>query len=416
MPQYLILKSAEPQDFRGETYASSLDILPGSEELLMDTPDGPIKVREMDERQSAIIAARPHIKAVELDQQAHVPEPIQVAAAEQLSTEAALALMGVDKLHAKGVKGKGIKAAVIDSGCGPASLKNHDSRIFYKGDATGEGVESPDDCHGEWCFEMMLAIAPEADYAIIKGLGGSSGSGTYSGLINCVQKAVEIGVDVISNSWGGPYTRALNAAVAAAEDAGIIVNNAAGNDQRGSTEYKADEQSPANEPKSTTVAAARSDYVIADFSSWGKCVDISAPGQWVKAPDVANHWSGTSMSCPCIAGVAVLLRSTGNPKERVRYAMYETAIDTGEPVEQEGAGFIQADAAYEMLQREAGQPAPKQPTRIPVEELKRISINGYDRASNPEKIEMQDIVLAIGRARRDFAVVRLLPPYWKGGE
>lgn len=53
--------------------------------------------------------------------------------------------------------------------------------------------------------------------------------------------------------------------------------------------------------------------------------------------------------------------------------------------------------------------------RRPLKDLQRISINGYDRASNPEKIEMQDIVLTAGRARRDFAVVRVLPPYWKGG-
>lgn len=309
MPRWLLTKSAEPETY-GEAYVSSLDTLPGSEELLMDTPDGPIKVREMDEAEAEMVAARGHIKSVELDQLASVPEPVQVEAAERLSTEAALALMGVDKLHARDVKGKGIKAAVIDSGCGAASLRKHDSRIFYKGDATGEGVASPDDCHGEWCFEMMLAIAPEADYAIIKGLGGSSGSGTYSGLISCVQKAVGLGVDVINDSWGGPYSRALNAAVAAAEDAGIIVNNAAGNDQRGTTAYKADGQSPANEPKSTTVAAARSDYVIADFSNWGKSVDISAPGQWVKAPDVAGYFSGTSMACPCIAGVSVLLLSS----------------------------------------------------------------------------------------------------------
>ncbi|EEY19372.1 alkaline proteinase [Verticillium alfalfae VaMs.102] len=114
---------------------------------------------------------------------------------------------------------------------------------------------------------------------------------------------------VVNMSLGGGASAALDAAVASTVRAGIVVVVAAGNDGRPS-----DRGSPAREPLAITVGASDVEDAGASFTSWGKIVDIFAPGvdiksSWNTGDDAVESLNGTSMASPHVAGAVCYLLS-----------------------------------------------------------------------------------------------------------
>ena len=113
---------------------------------------------------------------------------------------------------------------------------------------------------------------------------------------------------------------ALNMRVKELTDAGIHVVVAAGNRAKGAKEpVDACTISPASELSAITVGATEdiSDSVT-DFSNFGKCLDIFAPGRNIKSAGIASNvatriLSGTSQASPHVAGtVALIIGEFGN--------------------------------------------------------------------------------------------------------
>jgi subtilisin family serine protease len=106
-------------------------------------------------------------------------------------------------------------------------------------------------------------------------------------------------------SLGGGKSAALNTAVSNAVRSGITVCVAAGNEGQ-----DACLSSPASAALAITVAASTRRDDHADFSNHGPCVDLYAPGMDILSALPNGHadsWSGTSMACPHVAGVAALV-------------------------------------------------------------------------------------------------------------
>ncbi|KAM5346723.1 hypothetical protein ACJ41O_009728 [Fusarium nematophilum] len=114
---------------------------------------------------------------------------------------------------------------------------------------------------------------------------------------------------VINLSIGGGYSYSMNRIIENAAKAGVISVVAAGNEN-----VDAGETSPASAPSAITVGAIDSRWAIADFSNWGKSVDIFAPGvditsaSW-KSDTGTYTISGTSMACPHVAGLVLYAQS-----------------------------------------------------------------------------------------------------------
>ena len=141
----------------------------------------------------------------------------------------------------------------------------------------------------------------------------SGGSGSTTGAIASVNYATEMGVDVMSNSWGGGgFSQALEDAISAANDAGILFVAAAGNDNLNNDIYP-HYPSSYDVPNVVSVAATDHNDNRASFSCYGaESVDLGAPGVDIystKPNDNYGALDGTSMATPHVAGAAGLIKA-----------------------------------------------------------------------------------------------------------
>jgi subtilisin family serine protease len=112
---------------------------------------------------------------------------------------------------------------------------------------------------------------------------------------------------VINLSVAGPVSAVFNDAVERAVANGITVVVAAGNNY-GDDACK---YSPASAPSAITVGATALMDKIANFSNLGSCVDLLAPGDYIKSATNTGDRDyriefGTSMAAPHVAGAAAL--------------------------------------------------------------------------------------------------------------
>ncbi|KAF6836548.1 subtilase [Colletotrichum plurivorum] len=250
---------------------------------------------------------------------------------------------GVSKLHERGIFGKGVKVGVVVTG------------IWYKHDALGGGFgkgfkvaggydfvgngdyqspenerqpgEDPLDLSGHGTSVAgiiagkandFLGVAPEATLYAYKVFGGQGGTGAAT-LIEAFLAAYYDGVDIITASVAAPSGWAEEAwAVVASRmvSKGIVVTIAAGNE---GSDGPFDMRTAASGKNVLAVAMAdtlRAKGTCASSkTSWdllndlGLKPDIAAPGTSLKTTAPDNRWttaSGTSISCPYVAGVAAL--------------------------------------------------------------------------------------------------------------
>jgi len=177
---------------------------------------------------------------------------------------------------------------------------------------------------------------------------GTRGSGSIDGIADAVQYVTDRGADVINMSLGGggPSDTLANAVSYAADNDALVVA-AAGNSGQEEKQY------PAGFEEVVAVSAVDDSEALAEFSTYGDHVEVTAPGV-----DVLSTWpqetqydriSGTSMSCPVAAGVAALGKAAypDLSATELRNRLKETATDVGLPENEQGAGQVDAAAVVE---------------------------------------------------------------------
>ncbi|APX01141.1 S8 family peptidase [Arthrobacter sp. QXT-31] len=243
-----------------------------------------------------------------------------------------------------GTTGGGIKVAVLDTGVASDNddiaakvvLSANFSTAATGEDNYGHGTHVAGIVAATRDTEGVTGVCP--DCSILDGkVLNDDGSGSTSSIVNGINWAVENGAQVINMSLGQRVSsRALEAAVNNAWKSGVVIVAAAGNAGTQAPIY------PGAYTNVLSVAATDNNDAKASFSTYGKWVDVAAPGVNVystfpKHPFVLGKQngrsmgydiaSGTSMASPVVAGIAALVWSTpaGTDNKSVRLKVESTA-------------------------------------------------------------------------------------------
>lgn len=253
-------------------------------------------------------------------------------------------------------KGTGAIVAVIDTGV-KQTLADFANTHFMKGyDFVNLDNDPTDDQgHGSHVAGIIAqssnnnvgvaGIAYDCTIMPVKVLN-SNGSGTYDQIINGIIYAVDHGAHILNLSLCGVIgSNALQNAINYAWYNGCLVVCAAGNSIVSTYVY------PATYSNSFSVAATNFNDQRANYSNYGVAVDISAPGgdtvDWNgcgypegilqgtfgTSGDGYYFFTGTSMSCAHVSGLAALLKSQdpSRTNSQIRNIIEASAVDLGTP-------------------------------------------------------------------------------------
>ena len=214
--------------------------------------------------------------------------------------------------------GAGVRIYVVDTGV-KANHAEFSGRVIDGYDVYGEDLETVD-CNGHGTHVAGVAageaygVAKDATIVPVRVLN-CDGVGYFSDIIKGLEWIAETHPQelygVVNISLGGyPYSMADDA-IESLYNLGLLSTVAAGNFASDACNY-----SPARAPLAITVGSIDKDLKRSSFSNYGDCVDLYAPGFYVRAADYSGtsgsvQKSGTSQSAPFAAGVIATLYSSG---------------------------------------------------------------------------------------------------------
>ncbi|MFF0259807.1 S8 family peptidase [Streptomyces microflavus] len=221
----------------------------------------------------------------------------------------------LDDTYTTTATGEGVKVYVVDTGIDAAHSEFGD-RVVKGYDSVGDGRDGQD-CNGHGTHVAgtvggsASGVAKGASLVGVRVLN-CQGRGTWAGVIAgfdwVAKDAAAAGSTpaVLNASLGGARSRAVDAAVEAVADAGVLPVVAAGND-----DSDACDGSPAAADGVVTVGASDRQDRETSFSNWGSCVSLYAPGADIVSAKLGGGTvalNGTSMASPHVAGVAALYK------------------------------------------------------------------------------------------------------------
>lgn len=304
------------------------------------------------------IAAFPEVDKIlpnekrELFTEVEQNEQVKRPQSERVNVEWNIEKVKAPEVWNKGITGKGVVIASIDSGVewdhpalkekyrGFDTESDEVDHAYNWFDATDDVAAPYDDIgHGTHTVGTMvggetdgtnqIGVAPAASWIAVKAF--TEDGGTDKDLLAAAEwilaptdeqgrTRIEMAPDIVNNSWGGGpgLDEWYRDVVKEWRHANIFPEFSAGNVDRNNAGGPGSVASPANYPESFATGATDVRDKVADFSLRGPSPydeikpDISAPGQVIRSSIPGGNYaenSGTSMAGPAVSGVAGLLRS-----------------------------------------------------------------------------------------------------------
>ncbi|AZK97970.1 MULTISPECIES: S8 family peptidase [Streptomyces] len=211
--------------------------------------------------------------------------------------------------------GVGATAYIVDTGI-DYSHPEFGGRAVPGFDAVNDG-RNGQDCNGHGTHVAGtvggtdFGVARQAKLVSVRVLG-CDGRGPWSGIIAGLDWVAQNArrPAVINASLGGDRNQAVNNAVTNIALRGTLPVVAAGNDARDACDV-----SPASAQRTVTVGATDHLDKETDFSNFGPCLSLYAPGKAIFSAKLGGGsiaLDGTSMASPHVAGVALLYQAA-NP-------------------------------------------------------------------------------------------------------
>lgn len=308
----------------------------------------PVVLMELTENQAKGLANNPKVKAIEPNAEAYaLAQTVPWGVPHVQGTQS----------HQAGYTGQGVKVAILDTGID----KSHpDLSSNVKGGYsvfTDAANSNPyNDVHGHGTHVAgtvaalnnnigVIGVAYDAELYAVKVLD-NYGSGSYAGIAQGIEWAVNNGAQIINMSLGGSSSSTiLENMCNQAYNSGVLLVAAAGNSGR--YDGKGDTVGyPAKYDSVMAVAAIDSSNTRASFSSTGPAVEIAAPGVSIHSTVPGGqyaYYNGTSMASPHVAGAAALVWGAKPQLTNVqlRNLLNNTATYLGNP-DHFGNGLVQA--------------------------------------------------------------------------
>ena len=185
----------------------------------------------------------------------------------------------------------------------------------------------------------------------LKGLS-DKGSGTTSGLLACLNYAIKKGAKISSNSWGGG---SIYSSTERMWDA-VLQNNpdhlfvaAAGNSNVKITATRRIMSCGLKEANQLCVASSTSRDTRSGFSNYGnEYVHVVAPGSSIMSTIPGGkykRYSGTSMACPQVSGLAALIRTM---RPDLNAQQVRKAIESNVRVKSEYANLVSSSGLIDV--------------------------------------------------------------------
>jgi thermitase len=237
--------------------------------------------------------------------------------------------------------GRNVKVAVLDSGITDHETLNGLRREQIK---MVDGQAEP---HGHGTSMASLiggrvypaeGVAPGVellDIWVADAQGMSNTALVATGIMTAVDKGAQV-INISLGSFGSSLM--LQNAVQYAINNGVVIVAAAGNEQLDQLAF------PAAYPGVIAVAAVDNQRRQAYFSNSGKGLTLAAPGVGIISAYPGGQvvvGSGTSQATAITSGAVAALLGWGYKSSEVAKALAQSALVTGAPPEQVGAGVLQ---------------------------------------------------------------------------
>ncbi|TFB22778.1 peptidase S8 [Filobacillus milosensis] len=312
------------------------------QDILTEYDSLPVFHLKLTEKQAKGLKNHPQIKYVE-----------ENAEAKAFAQQTPWGIPHVEGTTAQnnGHTGDGVKVAILDTGIDAS----HEDLVVAGGYSVfGDSPYNDGNSHGTHVAGTVgaldndlgvVGVAPDAELYAVKVLD-DNGSGSYAGIAEGIEWAIENNMDIINMSLGGSTdSSVLEEFVDLAYEEGILVVAAAGNSGTWLGWFDTVGY-PAKYDSAMAVAAVDQNNNRASFSSTGNAVEISAPGVGVLSSVPGNGYAsydGTSMASPHVAGVAaqVWAAKPSLTNVELRQLLNQTAQYLGDPFHY-GNGLVQS--------------------------------------------------------------------------